>query len=160
MAVLGISLAGRVMALNSTARAWITSAKVPDSVELDGSSHPFARICRDVLEQRKDGHQAHSARITLQGRRYLLNCSEWLQERGGILVVVDELAHPLDARHLRDGFTARESEIITRMLLGRATEEICDELDISKNTLKFHLSHIFQKTETRSRAELLARFVK
>ena len=48
----------------------------------------------------------------------------------------------------------RESEIVRLMLEGRTNTEIAKALFISLSTVKTHVSHIFQKTGTKTREEL------
>lgn len=54
------------------------------------------------------------------------------------------------------GFTAREEQIARVLLDGETSEEICRSLGISRNTLKTHVGHLCQKTETRTRTQLVA----
>jgi DNA-binding CsgD family transcriptional regulator len=54
------------------------------------------------------------------------------------------------------GFTGREQEVARAFLKGSTTEEICRSLGISRDTLKTHVGHLCQKTETRTRTQLLA----
>lgn len=54
------------------------------------------------------------------------------------------------------GFTAREEQVVRALLKGSTGEEICDFLGISRDTLKTHVGHLCQKTETRSRTQLVA----
>jgi DNA-binding CsgD family transcriptional regulator len=50
----------------------------------------------------------------------------------------------------------REKDVLRLILIGKTNEEIADELFISINTVKKHLSHIFNKTEVHNRTELVA----
>lgn len=61
------------------------------------------------------------------------------------------------ARSLADEYflTGKECEVIDLWVNGYTDSEICDELAISKNTLKKHISNIFGKMEINSRVELL-----
>ncbi len=54
--------------------------------------------------------------------------------------------------------SAREKEVLTSVLLGKNNKEIADELYISIYTVKRHMSHIFEKTGTKSRYELMSAF--
>ncbi len=61
-------------------------------------------------------------------------------------------------RALASGLTTREIEILLLVLNGKRNQDICKTLFISLSTVKTHLSRIFRKTETNSRAELFALF--
>jgi DNA-binding CsgD family transcriptional regulator len=50
----------------------------------------------------------------------------------------------------------RERDVLKLILTGKTNEEIASELFISVNTVKKHLSHIFNKTEVHNRTELAA----
>jgi DNA-binding CsgD family transcriptional regulator len=86
---------------------------------------------------------------------------------GATLVVVSarSLLSPLKAKvepnplvllSERYRLSPRESEIIEIWLSGHTGAYIEKKLDISKNTVKTHLSHIYQKTGTQNKEELLA----
>lgn len=51
--------------------------------------------------------------------------------------------------------TAKEVEVIEKMLDGKTRKEIADELNISENTVKTHLKHIYEKLEISNKQELL-----
>lgn len=55
------------------------------------------------------------------------------------------------------GLTPKEREIAIALLKGRDGEEICRSFGISRDTLKTHFRHLFEKTETRSRTQLVTR---
>ena len=54
------------------------------------------------------------------------------------------------------GFTAREREIAATLVHGLSSIDICERLSISANTLKIHVRHILQKTNSHSRFDFLA----
>ena len=54
-------------------------------------------------------------------------------------------------------FTARESEIVEQLLLGRSNDEIAQTLVIMPSTLKWHLGHIYAKLSAHNRFEALVR---
>ncbi len=58
----------------------------------------------------------------------------------------------------KNNLSAREKEVLEAVLLGKNNKEIADELYISIYTVKRHMSHIFQKTDTKSRYELMSKF--
>jgi DNA-binding CsgD family transcriptional regulator len=55
----------------------------------------------------------------------------------------------------RHKLTAREQEILERVLAGRNNEEISKDLAISRATVKWHMHNIFAKTNTGNRESLL-----
>lgn len=52
------------------------------------------------------------------------------------------------------GLTRREQEIIVEVVAGLSNQEIADRLFVSKQTVKHHLTHIFDKLGVYSRVEL------
>jgi DNA-binding CsgD family transcriptional regulator len=62
---------------------------------------------------------------------------------------VDEFA---SAHHL----SPREREVLHLLALGHDTAELADRLGISPHTVRDHLKHVFRKTSSRSRSELLS----
>lgn len=54
--------------------------------------------------------------------------------------------------------SSREKEVLAAVLLGKNNKQIADELYISIYTVKRHMSHIFEKTGTASRYELMSVF--
>lgn len=57
-----------------------------------------------------------------------------------------------------EDFTKKEQEIICLMLYGIDNQEISKRLKISKNTLKTHVRHIYEKAGVKNRSELLFKF--
>ena len=58
------------------------------------------------------------------------------------------------AEHRLLNFTPREQEIISAILKGSANKEIAAKLSISEETVKRHLSNIFDKADVSNRLEL------
>ena len=52
--------------------------------------------------------------------------------------------------------TAREKEILTWIRDGKSTGEISTVLDISQDTVKYHVKNIFQKLNATSRTQAIA----
>jgi len=52
------------------------------------------------------------------------------------------------------GLTRRELEIVNRVTVGHTNKEIASRLSISENTVKRHLTHVFNKMGASSRVEL------
>lgn len=58
----------------------------------------------------------------------------------------------------RYGITERENEIIQYVVCGKGNQEISDQLFISLNTVKNHISNIYRKMGIKSRYELISEY--
>lgn len=78
-----------------------------------------------------------------------------------VLVDPGERRRPPEAA-LRDvfGLTVAEARLAARLACGEALETIADDLNIAKETARFHLKRIFAKTGVRRQAELVALFAR
>jgi DNA-binding CsgD family transcriptional regulator len=81
--------------------------------------------------------------IDIPGKRYLLFLAEEI-----ILSV-------LAALELL-GLTQREAEILAGIIRGRSNQDIATNLQMSINTVRKHLEHIYQKLDVQSRTEAIA----
>ena len=55
--------------------------------------------------------------------------------------------------------SAREEEILVLLSKGYTNKEIADRLEVSTETVRTHLKHIYEKLHVRSRAEAVARYM-
>jgi DNA-binding CsgD family transcriptional regulator len=55
----------------------------------------------------------------------------------------------------RFGISKRESEVLGLLRLGRTYLEMADGLCVSLATIKSHVSHLYEKTRTRNKVELI-----
>jgi len=62
-----------------------------------------------------------------------------------------------DTPAARSGLTRRELEVLGFVAAGRPNREIADELVVTLETVKKHLSHIFDKLGAANRTEAVAR---
>ena len=56
----------------------------------------------------------------------------------------------------KNGLTERERDVLMKVLQGKSTKQVGEELFISSGTARNHLSNIFAKTGTHSRLELVS----
>ena len=70
----------------------------------------------------------------------------------------DVLQRRLDRIVETTGLTAREREILELWVTGHRLDYVAESLFISKNTVKTHLRHIYQKTQPGNKEELLVLF--
>lgn len=78
------------------------------------------------------------------------------------IAVTIELASPADRAAIyasSHGFTARETEILHRLLAGADSRELAHRLHLSEHTVQDHMKGIFAKTGTRSRRQLIGQVI-
>ena len=61
---------------------------------------------------------------------------------------------------LAEGLTNRESEILALLSEGLSNKEIADRVDISYDTVRAHLRHIYEKLHVRGRTEAVKMYLK
>lgn len=75
-----------------------------------------------------------------------------------MIVIVDpelEAVPELDALRRLYGLTKTEAEVAIRTVDGKGVVPIADELAMSLATVRTHLQHVFDKTDTHRQAELV-----
>ena len=68
-------------------------------------------------------------------------------------------ARPEPQAHPQDKLTEREVEILQLLSRGYATKEIADKLQVSYDTVRYHLKHIYDKLHVHSRTEAVIRYL-
>ena len=148
--------------INRAARKLAEAQSLDAGLFRRAPSHPLSKLLRQAI----DGHNvdATANRIALpNGASYEVEISARSPRGAGriLLIVLRDVSERQEAAEesLFDEWqlTEREREIVRAVSSGRTSEEICAELSVSRNTLKTHLLHVFEKSGTRSRTELLAR---
>ncbi|WP_454113456.1 response regulator transcription factor [Microbacterium maritypicum] len=92
----------------------------------------------------------------------LLSTATWRCRRttgwGTSLDIRLPLDPPAEAEPLEDSvnFSPRERDVLRLVASGARNRAIADQLGISDNTVKFHVSNLLRKTGARSRGELTA----
>ena len=70
----------------------------------------------------------------------------------------------IDVRTLYDNplgtLTRRELEVLSSLATGRTNKQIARDMDVSLNTVKFHVRNIFQKLGVNSRAQAISMYLK
>ncbi|HWG72215.1 MAG TPA: LuxR C-terminal-related transcriptional regulator [Steroidobacteraceae bacterium] len=72
-----------------------------------------------------------------------------------VAAAVTELGRLRSYRKSRATFTARELEVLGELASGAPNKVIARQLQMTENTVKFHLKRVFQKLQVRHRAEAL-----
>ncbi|OYX19260.1 MAG: helix-turn-helix transcriptional regulator, partial [Rhodobacterales bacterium 32-66-9] len=57
-----------------------------------------------------------------------------------------------------DALSPRERTLLEALSKGLTNRELSKELEISENTVKFHLSNLFEKLSVKNRAQAIAFF--
>ncbi|WP_270090554.1 response regulator transcription factor [Sphingobacterium sp. SYP-B4668] len=71
--------------------------------------------------------------------------------------MVVEYFNPKNATDLEEKLTPREAQIVTAIEAGCTNKEVAIRLDISLETVKYHIKHIYQKLEVNNRHALITR---
>jgi two-component system nitrate/nitrite response regulator NarP len=70
----------------------------------------------------------------------------------------------IDVRTIYDNplttLTRRELEVLADLASGRTNKQIARDLDVSLNTVKFHVRNLFQKLDVNSRGQAIALYLK
>lgn len=88
-------------------------------------------------------------RAVMRGRYWVGHGPIANVERAGIIGSVQRLA--------AEGLTMRELDVVSVVVEGGSNKDIAQQFDISENTVKHHLTRIFDKTGVSSRLELAVR---
>jgi DNA-binding CsgD family transcriptional regulator len=78
-----------------------------------------------------------------------------------IFIIEDTISNKLDLNKIRQQYrlTRRETDVLRRVLDGLKNLEIAEELEISEQTIKDHLSNIYMKIGVRNRFSLMRELV-
>lgn len=74
--------------------------------------------------------------------------------------VVESFRKKAPLRDEAPPLSGREEEVLVLLSQGYSNKEIADRLQLSVDTVRSHLKHIYEKMHVRSRTEAVARFVK
>jgi DNA-binding CsgD family transcriptional regulator len=101
------------------------------------------------------------ARVLSQtGRWIVLHGAALVSDRSRRAAVIIEPAHPARITPLlmaAYGLSEREQDVTRLVLQGESTAEIAERLHLSAHTVQDHLKSVFEKTDVRSRRELLGK---
>jgi len=75
----------------------------------------------------------------------------------GIARMVVEYFNPKHTEDLQEKLTPREAQIVAAIEEGLTNKEVAIRLDISLETVKYHIKHIYEKLEVNSRHALISR---
>jgi DNA-binding CsgD family transcriptional regulator len=121
----------------------LESAQTANMLALAQGETSSSRSFYTRMGDRKLWVDYRAEKVTVDGEDYALCFSNTQDNRSS-------------TRHLESFLTHRETEIVDLLSRGASNKEIAAALEISENTVKYHLSRIYDKMEVRSRTELLS----
>jgi DNA-binding CsgD family transcriptional regulator len=104
------------------------------------------------------GETALARVLSQTGRWIVLHGAALVSDRSRRAAVIIEPAHPARIAPLlmaAYGLSEREQEVTRLVLQGASTAEIAQRLFVSAHTVQDHLKSVFEKTDVRSRRELV-----
>lgn len=160
---------GEVMFANRAARALADESNglrlgETLSATRPGQAQRLRRVLSAVMDADTRGDEVECLRLPRQGERrdlLVMACSlnPFPQEPAAVVLISDpeQRSHvPQQVLARLFGLTPTEARIALALAEGRRTEEIATQMSISTTTVAFHLRNLFQKTDTRRQAELIA----
>ncbi len=134
------------------------------------ASHPEMRIViltvseedADLFEAIKSGAAGYLPK-SLDSNQFFALLENVMQGEVGLTAslagkILKEFARPESSVEDKEQneLTPRESEVLELVAQGSTNVEIADQLNVSENTIKFHMRNILQKLHVRNRAEVVA----
>ncbi len=170
--ILLVGVDGKVLAVNDAGQALLDAAAVPRLLPCGGARHssPLADSLEEMLlEVKAPGSRGPESRpdprrevvVVLEGTRWRIR-REQLRESGDLVgfVVIARAERvrgvPRESAVGRFGLSRREALVADAFAAGKDSHLVCAEMRISKETLKTHVRHIFEKTGTSSRSQLVS----
>jgi DNA-binding CsgD family transcriptional regulator len=139
-------------------------AELPDGDWKDKQRLPSAvlavagRALRSASGVDAPGEIALARVLSQTGRWIVLHGAALVSDRAPRAAVIIEPAHPARIAPLlmaAYALTEREQEVTQLVLQGASTKQIAQQLSVSTHTVQDHLKNVFEKTDVRSRRELL-----
>lgn len=163
LAVLIVDGQRRLQPYNKRAIALFESEGLRGDLLASRPTHPLAVLISDVLALAAEDISERTISFP-SGRRYRVEPSR--RSEKGMDRWLMLLVSPTEERRSESGasldtfgFTRREIEVARLLLAGDSTEEMCETLSISRETLKTHTHRLFAKSGTRNRAEFVAKIL-
>jgi DNA-binding CsgD family transcriptional regulator len=138
-------------------------APFAEALELHARTPDLFQLSRTELAL---GERLRRARRRIEAREPLrralagferLGAGPWAERTRIELAATGETARPRHAA-ARDLLTAQELSVAVALAEGRTTREAAAKLFVSPKTVEYHLRHVYQKLDIRSRDELAAAF--
>jgi len=126
-----------------------------------------ADLCVKIMKA-KDWEQFQLRRIVGDPKRPILLCGLGLPDTTGsqqsrILIMMEEIGRRQESatEEAKERFhlTDREMQVVQNLLKGWTNKEIANELGVTEQTVKEHIKHIMEKTQTTTRTGILVQVI-
>lgn len=149
---------GQLQSISPDAQHWIAEIAEEPPPRLAHEARVVQAVAARASHAKAAGIPARARAQTRSGQWLLLYGTTLAGEYDGRVAVIVQPAGPNDIAPLvaqAYGLSARERDVARLCFRGLTTKEIAAILHISPYTVQDHLKSIFDKTGTRSRAELV-----
>lgn len=116
---------------------WLNMSVITSTMGGNGNKKMIAHLFRDISQKKKD--EMFFRQILEKARCY-----------HKIPVKFDESRDP---HRLLENLTEREQQVLLLLSRGHSTQEVAENLSISRNTARNHIQNILQKLQVHSRLE-------
>lgn len=125
------------MRTNNGERKWLNVSIITTKMGENGDKKMIVHLFRDISKKKND--EMFFRQILETAQRYHN--------------IPNELDESLDPHDLIESLTGREREVLTLLTRGLSSQEIADDLSISRNTARNHIQRVLQKLQVHSRLE-------
>jgi DNA-binding CsgD family transcriptional regulator len=148
--VLKVGRDGTLVSLTASAQQWLTRT---------GPALRFAvTTAAAAIRERPEIPGARSRLVTDDGQVLSIHASAMADDPDAVVVIVDK-ARPAEVSSLlvdAYGLTARQRDVLGRIMLGRSMSQLAHSLGISEHTAQDHRKAIYDRMGVSSRSELAA----
>ncbi len=150
---------GRVQLMTAQAATWL-QFYFPDRRNFDRLPELLQSWVRHQIDRLKSIDNLSSPQLPLrlqqENRQLTIRLSIDIPGKKYMLFLAEEAIISIFAALELLGLTRREAEILGGIIRGRSNQEIANDLQMSVNTVRKHLDHIYPKLDVHTRTEAIA----
>jgi DNA-binding CsgD family transcriptional regulator len=150
---------GRVQLMTAQAATWL-QFYFPDNRNFHQLPELLQSWVRYQIDRLKSVDNLPSPQLPLRlqqdNRQLTMRMTIDIPGKSYLLFLAEEAILSILAALELLGLTQREAEILAGIIRGRSNQEIANELQMSINTVRKHLEHIYQKLGVQSRTEAIS----
>lgn len=144
---------------------WVIDEDIRVVLRLPGEGdlpQDIERLVGDLLSEARETGTDRLPLARLLHRKVLVRTAPLEGKYGpltAVFVEIFETRNQLSAGSRKFGLTNRERHVLGHLAFGDRTAAIADKLGIAPSTVTLHIKSIMAKTESHTRAEMLARII-